>query len=176
MEMHQKYLCFQQIINNKIFLYVDNIVMNFKLFIFIFALFVSCTPNFLLKQKIKFQEIVYAFIFSMILFITYDIVKINKENFDSYTMKVDGTNYLTRFLNMFNAEEKPVKININNKIESPIKRTVRTESEPKITEQSEIPEEQGQPGMPEEQGQPGMPEEQGQQETPVQLDDTGMPI
>ena len=112
----------------------------------------------------------------MILFITYDIVKINKENFDNYTMKVDGTNYLTRFLNMFNAEEKPVKININNKIESPIKRTVRTESEPKITEQSEIPEEQGQPGMPEEQVQPGIPEEQGQQETPIQLDDTGMPI
>ena len=26
--------------------------MNYKLFVFLFALFVTCTPNFLLKKKI----------------------------------------------------------------------------------------------------------------------------
>lgn len=55
--------------------------MNYKLFVFLFALFLICTPNFLLKKKIIFQEIVYSALFSIILYFTYDIMKINLETF-----------------------------------------------------------------------------------------------
>lgn len=55
--------------------------MNYKLFVFLFALFVTCTPNFLLKKKFILQEIAYSALFSIILYFTYDILKINKETF-----------------------------------------------------------------------------------------------
>ena len=55
--------------------------MNYKLFVFLFALFLICTPNFLLKKKLIFQEIVYSALFSIILYFTYDIMKINLETF-----------------------------------------------------------------------------------------------
>ena len=55
--------------------------MNYKLFIFIFALFLICTPNFLLKKKFILQEIVYSALFSTIMYFTYDILKVNQETF-----------------------------------------------------------------------------------------------
>jgi hypothetical protein len=55
--------------------------MNYKLFIFIFALFLICRPNFLFKKKFILQEIAYSALFSTIMYFTYDILKVNQETF-----------------------------------------------------------------------------------------------
>jgi hypothetical protein len=55
--------------------------MKYQLLVFLFALFLICTPNFLLKKKFILQEIVYSALFSIILYFTYDILKINLETF-----------------------------------------------------------------------------------------------
>ena len=111
--------------------------MDCKLFIYIFALFVICTPKFLLKKSIVLQDLVYSAIFSLLFFFTYDVVaSMQKEGMDEYKIKVDGSNYLSRFLKSFsNDNDDPVKISINNKIEGPVKEKVYSDSKPLVASQ-----------------------------------------
>ena len=99
--------------------------MDYKLFIYIFALFVSCIPKFLFKEGFMLQELLHAAIFSIVFYLTYDIIKINYEGLDGYKINVEGANYLNNFIKRFSGEDDPIKISINNKIESPIKETIR---------------------------------------------------
>ena len=128
--------------------------MDCKLFIYIFALFVICTPKFLLKKSIVLQDLVYSAIFSLLFFFTYDlVVSIQKEGMDDYKIKVDGANYLSRFLKSFsNDNDDPVKISINNKIEGPIKETIHKDTPPLVIRPSEttdpLPQEMSTPSLP----------------------------
>jgi len=111
--------------------------MDCKLFIYIFVLFVICTPKFLLKRNFVLQDLLYSAIFSLLFFFTYDLVaSMQKEGIDEYKIKVDGSNYLSRFLKSFsNDNDDPVKISINNKIEGPVKEKVYTASKPLVASQ-----------------------------------------
>lgn len=111
--------------------------MNCKLFIYIFALFVICTPKFLFKKNFMLQDLLYSAIFSLLFFLTYDFVEsIQKEGLDDYKIKVDGANYLSRFLKSFsNDNDDPVKISINNKIEGPVKETIYRDITPLVGSQ-----------------------------------------
>jgi hypothetical protein len=113
--------------------------MDFKIFVYIFALFVICTPTYLFKTNIPFQELIYALLFSIIVYLTYDLVKSKSEGMDDYKINVDGVNYLNRFVKSFsNDNQDPIKISINNKIEEPIKETIYHESKTSATPSSEI--------------------------------------
>ena len=111
--------------------------MNYKLFIYIFALFVICTPKFLFKKNFMLQDLLYSAIFSLLFFLTYNLVEsIQKEGLDDYKIKVDGANYLSRFLKSFsNDNDDPVKISINNKIEGPVKETIYRDITPLVESQ-----------------------------------------
>ena len=61
--------------------------MDFKIFVYIFALFVICSPQLLLKTNIPFQELLYALLFSLIMYLTYDIVKFDREGMTTIKLK-----------------------------------------------------------------------------------------
>ena len=127
--------------------------MDFKIFVYIFALFVICSPTFLFKTNIPFQELIYALLFSIIVYLTYDLVRPKSEGMDDYKIKVDGANYLNRFIKTFsNDNEDPIKISINNKIEGPVKETVHKDIPPLVTPPLEtttpLPQEMSTPYLP----------------------------
>ena len=110
--------------------------MNCKLFIYIFALFVICTPKFLFKKNFMLQDLLYSAIFTLLFFLTYDLVEsIQKEGMDDYKIKVDGANYLSSFLRSFSNDDDPVKISINNKVEGPVKETIYRDITPLVESQ-----------------------------------------
>jgi hypothetical protein len=55
--------------------------MDFKLIIYIFALFVIRNSNLFFKRSDSLRNILYSCIFSIVFYLTYDIVKTKKEDF-----------------------------------------------------------------------------------------------
>jgi len=87
--------------------------MNFTSFIYIFALAVLCSPGFFIKYKTA-HYLLYSFVFTMVLYITFDFVNKYTENYEQYNVDVKGVDSLVDLIKTQGGDEK--KIDINNQL------------------------------------------------------------
>jgi len=91
--------------------------MEYQLFLYIFVLFVTFTPKLLLKTQIPYINIVHALLFTIILCLTYYLVKGKPTEGYEYNLTVDGSNNFESVLKGFFPEKtnERVKLNVVNK-------------------------------------------------------------
>ena len=92
--------------------------MNWKTLIYIFALFLLCIPNFLYKVTSKvtlFHILVYGFVFSTILYLTYDLVNNEKESMETkVNFQIEDSNKLVDVVSSLLGYNDEPQIQINN--------------------------------------------------------------
>ena len=92
--------------------------MNWKTLIYIFALFLLCIPNFLYKVTNKitlFHILVYGFVFSTILYLTYDLVNNEKESMETkVNFQIEDSNKLVDVVSSLLGYHDEPQIQINN--------------------------------------------------------------
>jgi len=92
--------------------------MNLKTLVYIFCLFLLCIPNFLYKitDKVLLHHILlYGFVFSTILYLTYDLVNSKREYMETkVNFEVKDTNKFAEVVGaLFGYNDEP-KITLNN--------------------------------------------------------------
>ena len=93
--------------------------MNIGIFIYTYILFLLTTPNFIFPLSNKMTipiMLLYSFIFTLVLYFTYDLVNNNnnKESFQVTDFDINGINPFIKVLNSLVGENDSVKVNIDN--------------------------------------------------------------
>ena len=89
--------------------------MKLTSYLYIFALAVLCSPGFFIKHK-STQNILYSFIFTILLYITFDFVNKYTENYEQYNVDVKGVDSLVDLIKTQSGGNEPKKIDINNQL------------------------------------------------------------
>ena len=93
-------------------------------FLYIFLLFILCTPSFLFKTKSAFSiYIVHSLIFTFILYMTYNLVKgktiEGNETIKSVKISMENPNEIIDFIQtLFGIRKKELKIHVINDVSS----------------------------------------------------------
>lgn len=87
--------------------------MKFTSNLYIFALTVLCSPGFFIKYKTT-HYILYSFVFTLVLYITFDFVNKYTENYEQYNVDVKGVDSLVDLIKTQGGDQK--KIDINNQL------------------------------------------------------------
>ena len=66
--------------------------MEYKLYIYIFTLFVIFSPKLFFSKQISYENIIHALLFTIILYLTYYLVKGKITEGYEYNLTVDGSN------------------------------------------------------------------------------------
>lgn len=88
--------------------------MKYITYLYIFALAVLCNPGIFMKNK-SYSNILYSFIFTFILYITFDFVNTYIENYEQYNIDVKGVNGLVDLLKT-QSDNDTKKIDIHNNL------------------------------------------------------------
>ena len=92
--------------------------MKIELIIYIYSLFLVFTPNFIFRFSKKLTIpilLLYSFIFTIILYLTYDLVNNNIiENFDISSLNINNINPFTKILNSVIGKNDSIKVNMEN--------------------------------------------------------------
>lgn len=89
--------------------------MNLTSYLYIFALAVLCNPGLFIKDKSP-HYILYSLIFTLVLYITFDFVNTNTENYEQYNVDVKGVDSLVDLIKMQGGTNEPKKIDITNQL------------------------------------------------------------
>ena len=87
--------------------------MEYQLFLYIFVLFITCTPKMFFSKQIPYINIIYALLFTIILYFTYHLVKGKTTEGYEYNLTVDGTKNFENVIDGIFQKDKQDNVNIN---------------------------------------------------------------
>jgi len=87
--------------------------MKYQLFLYIFVLFITCTPKMFFSKQIPYINIIYALLFTIILYFTYYLVKGKTTEGYEYNLSVDGSKNFENIIDSIFQPNEPDKVNIN---------------------------------------------------------------
>ena len=90
--------------------------MEYKIFIYIFALFVTFSPKIFISHTIPYVNVIHSIIFTIIFYLTYYLVKDKVVEGNEYNLTVDGSNNFENVINGIfpNSTSEKVKLNVIN--------------------------------------------------------------
>ena len=90
--------------------------MKLITYIYVFALYVLCSPGFFIKTKMNITNyMLHGVVFSVILYFTIGLVNHSREFFDQSTLSVKGLDHLVNLINA-QKQQKQTNIDIQNEI------------------------------------------------------------
>ena len=87
--------------------------MEYQLFLYIFVLFLTCTPKMFFSKQIPYINIIYALLFTIILYFTYHLVKGKTTEGYEYNLTVDGSKNFENVIDGIFQPDKQDNVNIN---------------------------------------------------------------
>tara|TARA_E500000178_G_scaffold300632_1_gene309006 strand:- start:61 stop:396 length:336 start_codon:yes stop_codon:yes gene_type:complete len=85
------------------------------LFVYIFLLFIILTPSFLFKTKLNLKIfLMHSLLFTLIIYLTYDLVKGKNIEGNGYTLNIEGANYFFSMMREVFGRKQPINIDVNN--------------------------------------------------------------
>ena len=87
--------------------------MEYQLFLYIFVLFLTCTPKMFFSKQIPYINIIYALLFTIILYFTYHLVKGKTTEGYEYNLTVDGSKNFENVIDSIFQPDKQDNVNIN---------------------------------------------------------------
>ena len=103
--------------------------MEYKLFIYIFVLFITFTPHLFIAKTFPYVNIIHALIFTILFYLTYYLVKDRVIEGNEYNLTVDGSNNLKNVIDGIfpNNTSERVKLNVINKHNGLARRKLKEE-------------------------------------------------
>tara|TARA_E500000178_G_scaffold241547_1_gene237979 strand:+ start:1745 stop:4420 length:2676 start_codon:yes stop_codon:yes gene_type:complete len=105
--------------------------MNFQTFTYIFVLFILLTPNFIFYFH-KQYNLLYAFIFCLLFYITFDLVNQTKENMQTSTIKIENVDNAVGVLKKLFGYNQDQNLQINNDLGSGLETVSLENNENKV--------------------------------------------